>query len=237
MSPPILKQPDHSLTQCTCVYKRLTFLLLCASPERGAPARRSISDQFMETLKRDSGMVGFLNDLCQGPPEVMRALCDVANLHRVMVGSEATEGAIKDGLLERLVQGGGGEGGARQAMVFTCGRNVVSYTGKTSRYSGEMTVSCEVGPLEPGLFGPTRLVRTIALRLRILQTGCEGRERADQGGGGELGRVQAPRSRDRQAQGGGQGHRRWCVRHTPATCDDETIWFDGSGRASSCDWK
>ncbi len=107
---------------------------------------------------RSKGIVGLMEKAIQAPPQVMAALRNICNVHRVMLGNAEAERLMSHGLMEELCAtggsgplagGGGGRGGGDDedrkgsAVLYTlCAGGqggIVQHRGAASRYSGKVS--------------------------------------------------------------------------------------------------
>lgn len=101
--------------------------------------RRMYGDAKMETLKRDHGVLGYLDEMFTAPDAVMQALRSYASVHKVLVGSEATQTSMDErGLLEFLSapDANMNQSGQQGSVIFTSkGQQSKKYQTDVSRYS------------------------------------------------------------------------------------------------------
>jgi chromosome segregation ATPase len=120
---------------------------------------RMYSDQKMLILKRDHGVIGYLDDSFTAPDTVMQALRVQASVHKVLVGGEKTQASMDNkGLLDYLteLEGSHGQNSPQNSVTFTSkGQQSFKYTQTLSRYSGKASTRIDdVGParlLAPGV--------------------------------------------------------------------------------------
>lgn len=101
--------------------------------------RRMYSDTKMETLKREHGVLGYLDETFTAPDAVMQALRSTASVHKVLVGSEQTQRSMDErGLLDILSAPDAslGQSGQQGSVIFTSkGQESKKYQSEVSRYS------------------------------------------------------------------------------------------------------
>ena len=101
--------------------------------------RRMYGDAKMEMLKREHGVLGYLDETFTAPDAVMQALRSVASVHKVLVGSEQTQRSMDErGLLEILSAPDTslGQTGQQGSVIFTSkGQSSKKYQSEVSRYS------------------------------------------------------------------------------------------------------
>ena len=102
------------------------------------PQSRLYSDEVMEVLKRDHGVLGYLDELYQADDLVAEALRSTASTQKVLVGNEHTQKSMDDGSLgELLTQPKDRGGNLRGYCIFTRSKHEsTKYTCIISRYSG-----------------------------------------------------------------------------------------------------
>jgi hypothetical protein len=79
------------------------------------PVRRMYSEGKMNTLKKDHGILGYLDELFEASPAVLQALRNTSNVQSVLVGGARTK--MTDGLLAYLSQREN-EGGKQAFCIF-----------------------------------------------------------------------------------------------------------------------
>ena len=102
------------------------------------PEARLYSDEVMEVLKRDHGVLGYLDEFYQADDLVAEALRSTASTQKVLVGNELTQKRMDDGSLGELLTQPKDRGGKlRGYCIFTGSKHESSkYTGIISKYSG-----------------------------------------------------------------------------------------------------
>ena len=104
--------------------------------------RRVYSDTKMEMLKREHGVLGYLDETFTAPKAVMQALRSTAQVHKVLVGSEQTQRSMDErGLLDILSAPDAslGQSGQQGSVIFTSkGRESLKYQTEVSRYSNKI---------------------------------------------------------------------------------------------------
>lgn len=86
--------------------------------------RRKYTESMMETLKRDHGVMGYLDEFFEAPAAVMQALIESSNVQSVLVGSDKTQESLdKRGLLKMLTSSEDGSGTERDCCIFSTNMN------------------------------------------------------------------------------------------------------------------
>lgn len=105
------------------------------------PVKRMYSDEKMAILKRDHGVLGYMDETFDAPPFVMAALRSAAAIEKVLIGTEATQTSLDNkGLLEFLAQpeGGSSNQNLQGSCIFSSqGNKSFKYTSIISKYSGK----------------------------------------------------------------------------------------------------
>lgn len=98
----------------------------------------------MENLKKNEGVLGYLDEYFQCPDEIYRALMSQAGIDKVIIGNERAEERLKHGLVEKLCpsQAGDPEAGPPGCVLITKyrrgGRECHTYYQiRRSKYSGQ----------------------------------------------------------------------------------------------------
>jgi chromosome segregation ATPase len=104
--------------------------------------RREYSDEKINILKRDHGIIGYLDQSFTAPQVVMQALTNYHNVDKVLVGSEQTQNSIDSrGLSKYLSEAECGSGRARNFSIFTPqGEKSFQYTANVSKYSKKVNL-------------------------------------------------------------------------------------------------
>jgi hypothetical protein len=83
------------------------------------PFERMYSESRMAMLKRDHGMIGYLDEYFDAPPAVMQALIESSHVDGVLVGSSKTQDSLdKHGLLDILSEREDGKGLRSSCLFF-----------------------------------------------------------------------------------------------------------------------
>ncbi|GMH84093.1 hypothetical protein TrST_g11234 [Triparma strigata] len=111
----------------------------------GKKPNREYSAKRMEGLKKDYGIVGFLDQFYDAEPVVKRVLENHSKTHSVLVGSDRTSNELdrpNSDLMEMLTQREGGNGQPRSACVcFPTAQGHYRYTANISRYTQKTNLS------------------------------------------------------------------------------------------------
>ena len=101
--------------------------------------KRLYSDQKMEVLKRDHGVLGYMDETIDAPPLIVEALKNAGQIEKVLIGSEKTQDSLDSkGLLEYLGQQEGGQTSLMSSCIFsTKGGQGFKYQTVISKYSGK----------------------------------------------------------------------------------------------------
>jgi len=119
--------------------------------------KRMYSDSRMEILKREHGVLGYLDESFEAPDAVLQALRDSSGVHSVLVGSSKTYQSLdQENLLDFLGKREDGRQGLQQTCIFASHQNKsFKYTSIISRYSGKASIRVdEINParlLSPGV--------------------------------------------------------------------------------------
>ena len=105
-------------------------------------AHRSYSSNKMNVLKREHGVLGYLDEMIGVPDAVLEALRNTSSLHNVLVGSSKTQESIdRRNLLDFLSQPEDGSTKLRGSCVITSHLNrSYKYTTIVSRYSSKSSL-------------------------------------------------------------------------------------------------
>jgi chromosome segregation ATPase len=107
------------------------------------PVERMYSEQKMKILKKEHGIVGFLDESFTAPDIIMQALRTHASVHRVLVGGEETQLSMDTkNLLEYLAEPDSslGQNQAQSSVTFTSrGEKSFKFTQTISKYSKKAT--------------------------------------------------------------------------------------------------
>ena len=103
------------------------------------PEARLYSDEVMEVLKRDHGVLGYLDELFQADDLVAEALRSTALTHKVLVGNEQTQKSMDDrNLKEFLMQPKERGGQKRGYSIFTrSNHESFKFTAVISKYGAK----------------------------------------------------------------------------------------------------
>ena len=107
------------------------------------PVKRIYSEEKMDILKRQHGIIGYMDECFDAPAIVLEALKAAAQIEKVLIGSERTQDSLDNrGLLEYLSQSEGENANKLQSScLFTCqGDKSFKYTSIISKYSGKPSV-------------------------------------------------------------------------------------------------
>ena len=117
------------------------------SSERLEPIRNRIySEEKMNILKREHGVVGYLDELFDAPDIIIKAL-RTANIQSVLVGDQRTfENTESKGLLDYLEQNENGPGIKPFAIYMNNGNKDFKQTSNISRYSGKSSLRMDEIP-------------------------------------------------------------------------------------------
>lgn len=105
--------------------------------------KRLYSPEKMDVLKRQHGIIGYMDECFEAPPLVLEALKSSAQIEKVLIGSERTQDSLDNrGLLEYLSQSEGeNPNKLLSSCLFTCqGDKSFKYTSIISKYSGKPSV-------------------------------------------------------------------------------------------------
>jgi structural maintenance of chromosomes protein 5 len=113
--------------------------------------KRPYGQAKMETLKRDYGVIGYLDESFSAPDTVMQALRSFGQVHRVLVGGDTTQSAIDEkGLLDFLSAPDttlGQQGNQASCIFANSGQSTKKYNQSVSRYSHE--ISTRIDDISP----------------------------------------------------------------------------------------
>lgn len=98
--------------------------------------RRPYSDRTFKILQKEHGVASYLDESFDAPQEVVQALMDSANIHKVLVGGDKTQASIDDKALLQFLTSP--EGGRKQdSCIFASkGTQSMKYTTNISKKSG-----------------------------------------------------------------------------------------------------
>jgi chromosome segregation ATPase len=65
---------------------------------------RPYTSEVMETLQRDHGIAGYLDEFFTAPPAILQAMRQASNVDKVVVGSEQTQTSLDMGLLQPILE-------------------------------------------------------------------------------------------------------------------------------------
>ncbi len=104
--------------------------------------KRMYSEEKMHLLKRQHGVVGYMDECFEAPPIAMEALKSAAQIEKVLIGSERTQDCLDNkGLLDLLAKSEGDSQKLQSSCIFTCqGDKSFKYTSIISKYSGKASV-------------------------------------------------------------------------------------------------
>jgi len=108
-----------------------------------ANVHRPYSEDKMAMLKREHGVIGYLDEMFIAPPAVLQALRNQANVNSVLVGDQRTYASLDQGLTKILEtrENGDSRGGLMSFCIFSCSREKsFKYTSVISRYSGHSSI-------------------------------------------------------------------------------------------------
>lgn len=108
--------------------------------DRIPPAKsRMYSDEKFAILKRDHGVVGYLDESFNAPEVVLEALKSSASIEKVLVGNDKTQDSMDNKNLAGFLSQPEEEGGRlRSYCIFTSqGGQSYKYTSQISKYSGK----------------------------------------------------------------------------------------------------
>jgi chromosome segregation ATPase len=120
------------------------------------PKPRQYSEQKMQVLKRDHGVIGYCDESFTAPDIVVQALKATSAIDKVLVGTEKTQQSLdNNNLLDYLAEPENG-GGLQSCCIFASeGDRSFKYTSTISKYSGKPSLRVdEVRPakwLAPGV--------------------------------------------------------------------------------------
>lgn len=90
---------------------------------------RFYSKEKMQILKREHGVLGYMDETIEAPPLILEALKNAAQIHKVLIGSEKTQDSLDNkGLLDFLSQPEGGKTTLNSSCIFS------SKNGRGSKY-------------------------------------------------------------------------------------------------------
>lgn len=118
---------------------------------------RKYSNGRMDMLKREHGVLGYLDESFEAPDAIVQALRDSAGVDSVLVGNSKTyESLDRENLLDFLAKREDGRPGLQQTCIFASHREKsYKYTSNISRYSGKASIRVdEINParmLSPGV--------------------------------------------------------------------------------------
>jgi len=100
---------------------------------------RVYSDEKMGILKREHGVLGYMDETIEAPPLIIEALKNAGQIDKVLIGSEKTQDSLDTkGLLDYLGQKEGGQSGLMSSCIFsTKGNTGYKYQTVISKYSGK----------------------------------------------------------------------------------------------------
>jgi chromosome segregation ATPase len=100
---------------------------------------RVFSEQKMTMLKKEHGVVGYLDETFEGPDIVVQALKSNSAIDKVLVGNDRTQDSIDNrGLGEILSESENAGNNLQSYCIFASkGRQSFKYTSQISRYSGK----------------------------------------------------------------------------------------------------
>mmetsp|Transcript_41702 Transcript_41702/g.120457 ORF Transcript_41702/g.120457 Transcript_41702/m.120457 type:complete len:1122 (+) Transcript_41702:155-3520(+) len=129
------KEDYDLLYKCIRQEKRIPINIVII--DRIKPVARLYSEEKMAILKRDHGVLGYLDEGFDAPPLVVEALKKQGQIQKVLIGGEKTQDSIDNrGLLDFLAQPEGGKTDLQSSCIFSCkGERAVKYTSVISKYS------------------------------------------------------------------------------------------------------
>lgn len=128
------------------VRERLGIPINISLIDRITPIQRMYSDQKYDTLKREHGVLGYLDETFTAPDVVVQALRNSSSIEKVLVGGKSTQKSVDDkGLLEYLAQPEDGTNQLKASCIFTTGDGHMAqkYTSGVSRYSQKKTMKVD----------------------------------------------------------------------------------------------
>jgi chromosome segregation ATPase len=107
--------------------------------ERIKQEKRLYSDQKMQVLKREHGVLGYMDETIEAPPLIIEALKNAGQIEKVLIGSEKTQDSLDTkGLLDYLGQQEDGQTALMSSCIFsTKGDRGFKYQTVISKYSGK----------------------------------------------------------------------------------------------------
>eukprot|EP00934_Nitzschia_sp_Nitz4_P002927 Nitzschia sp. Nitz4//scaffold11_size288233//84805//88427//NITZ4_000754-RA/size288233-snap-gene-0.15-mRNA-1//1//CDS//3329534014//2917//frame0 len=116
------------------------------------PIKRVYSEDKMRILKKEHGVIGYMDETIAAPDLVLEALRSSSQIHRVLIGSEQTQASLDSrNLLDYLSQPENGSGKLQACSIFaTDGTKANQYTSIISKYSGKPSV--RVDDIRPAKF-------------------------------------------------------------------------------------
>lgn len=104
--------------------------------------RRMYSNEVMEMLKRDHGIIGYLDEAIDAPPIVIDALNSTASIDKVLIGNDTSQESMDNrGLGDILTQPEHQGGPLRGYCIFTSNRhNSFKYLCHISKYSKKPSI-------------------------------------------------------------------------------------------------
>eukprot|EP00551_Chaetoceros_affinis_P006129 CAMPEP_0203670242 /NCGR_PEP_ID=MMETSP0090-20130426/6384_1 /ASSEMBLY_ACC=CAM_ASM_001088 /TAXON_ID=426623 /ORGANISM="Chaetoceros affinis, Strain CCMP159" /LENGTH=1165 /DNA_ID=CAMNT_0050535065 /DNA_START=104 /DNA_END=3601 /DNA_ORIENTATION=+ len=120
------------------------------------PIKRKYSDQKMDTLRREHGVQGYLDEVFKAPDPILQALINTSNIQSVLIGNDKTTDSLnRKKLMDYLNQKENGQGLQASCIFAQDGHQTFKYTSIISRYSGKASLNMdEISParmLRPGV--------------------------------------------------------------------------------------
>jgi chromosome segregation ATPase len=103
------------------------------------PAPRLYSDNKMQVLKREHGVIGFMDESFTAPDLVVQALKTMAAIEKVLVGTDQTQKSLDNhNLLNYLAESENGDSKLKSCCIFASeGDRSSKYNSQISKYSGK----------------------------------------------------------------------------------------------------
>jgi chromosome segregation ATPase len=113
---------------------------------------RLYSDAKMAILKRDHGVVGYMDESFTAPDVIFEALKNKARVHQVLVGDEQTQESLNNkNLLGYLTQSEGGQDKLQSCCIFASeGNRSFKYQSNISKYNGK--ASTKIDEIKPAMW-------------------------------------------------------------------------------------
>lgn len=120
--------------------------------DRVRPIQRMYSESKMSTLKKEHGVIGYLDETFTAPDLIVQALRNSSSIDKVLVGTEQTQTSLDSrDLLKYLSQPEDGSRQLKSSCIFSSdGVKSYKYTSSISKYSGKPSV--RVDDIKPAKF-------------------------------------------------------------------------------------